>query len=259
VKPRTVYQLPYFERYGAAPGEGTHSAEQFADGDELARALDLDRGKLDAYALRSHLKAYLAHKAKRFAGEIVPLRAEPSEAADESPDGDLAADELADLPAFDEQNGFLSPGNVSHLHDGAAVALVVAESVWRDLGTKPALAISASASRGIVSGRGSIAASAAVAALPPCVRSSAALYETSEASAAEALGLCHDLELGDELLNVEGGAIARGHPGGASGAVIVTRLYALLLRHYRSEFPKRAIAVQSALGGQATAVAFEVA
>jgi acetyl-CoA C-acetyltransferase len=261
IKPRTVYQLPRFEGPSAIEevnGEGTLEARASA---LLATELQLTRDTLDAYALRTHIKAFLAHEAKRFVGEIVPLKLSADEMRDESLDGDLSIDDLTDLAPYDCEEGRMTSGNTSRPHDGAAFAVVVSEKVWRELGLKPALKVAASLARGVEPAREAFAPIDTLRALGQKLNGSAppklALVETSETSAAQAIALRDVLGLEDDALNPDGGAIARGHAGGASGAVLVARLFTRMVRQRKADSPKQGIAVQGARGGLGVAALFE--
>jgi acetyl-CoA acetyltransferase len=226
----------------------------------LARDRAHSRDDLDAYALRSHLKAHLAHQSKQFTGEIVPLKRVAEEGRDESPDGDLEADDLADFAAFDDGDGLISPGNVSHRHDGAAMTVIVSEAMWASLGKPRALRLSASAVRAVAPTREALAPVEAMRQLleRADVPVASHLIEMSESSAAQALALLEAFRISDDMLNCAGGAIARGHPGGAASAVLVARLFSSLVRRPKPDAPKHGIAVQGADGGLGVAATFDV-
>lgn len=260
-KPRAVHQTPQFLGLDDAADPAGGLPAGIAASEVLARALKLGRQALDAYALRTHIKAFLAHEAKRFVGEIVALRVAAEEARDESLNGDLTADDLADMAPFHEPHGVITPGNVSMVHDGAAAVVVVSEPVWKRLGQPAALRIVAGVAVGVTPDRDARAPIDAIKALQKRSQSvnlsDVRLVEMSEASAAQAIALRDALGLDDDELNPDGGAIARGAPLGASGALIVTRLFTRMVRQRKAGSPRFGIAVQGARGGLGQAVLFE--
>ena len=265
-KPRTVYQTPHFESLTAAFDGNGDATPHVGAGETLARELQLTRETLDAYALKSHIRACMAHDAKRFLKEIVALRTAAEETRDESLDDDLEVDELAELATFID-GGRLTTGNTAMPHDGAAFAVLVAESVWRDLGRKPALCLTAGVTAAVAADREASAPIAALKKLAERIegrngRSTLdrfGLIELGETSAAQAIAVRDQLGIDEERLNPDGGAVARGLPLGAAGAVGVVRLFTRMARARGSDSARRGIAVQGSRGGQATAAAFEAA
>ena len=259
-KPRTVYQTPRFDNQHAAYDLTGEADPHIAAAELLASELQLSREALDAYALRSHIRAYLAHEAKRFLGEIVPLRMSAEEARDESLDGDLTADDLAEFPPFTE-GGRSAPGNTALPHDGAAFAVLVSETIWRELGEIPGLRLKASVACGVVPGREASAPVEALRKLGERVNGSGlrafGQFELGETSAAQAIAVRDQLGLEDEQLNPDGGALARGLPIGASGAISIARLFTRMARRRGKEFVRQGIVVQGCKGGIGVAAAFE--
>jgi acetyl-CoA C-acetyltransferase len=259
-KPKSLYQLPQF--IGLEPGMLTTSEDpdSFEASEALARRLGISRAAQDEYALKSRLKAVQAREERRFVGEIVPIRANAEEARDQSAVDADAEDLQSQLP-FVSDTGTITPGNASAYHDGAAFAVIVSEPVWRDLGSPPALRLVASASQGVSANEAVAAPIAAMRKLYKRLngfdRSSLRTVETSESSAAQALALMAELKLDPSLVNPDGGAVARGHPFGASGAVIVTRLFTRLARQRKGDKPGCGVAVQGATGGLGLAALFE--
>jgi acetyl-CoA C-acetyltransferase len=259
-KPRTIYQTPRFDNQNAAYDQTGDADPHIAAAELLAGELQLTRDALDAYALRSHIRAYLAHEAKRFLGEIVPLRLSAEETRDESLDGDLTADDLADIAPFVEGDR-TSAGNTALPHDGAAFAILVSEKIWRELGEIPGLRLKASVACGVVPGREASAPVEALRKLGERVNGHGlrafGQFELGETSAAQAIAVRDQLGLEDELLNPDGGALARGMPIGASGAIAVTRLFSRMARNRTKDFVRQGIAVQGCKGGLGVAAAFE--
>jgi acetyl-CoA C-acetyltransferase len=204
--------------------------------ERTAEQLGLSRADLDAYALESQRRAVEAQKAGAFDAEIVPVavpgrKAETVVRADEGPRADTSAESLARLaPAF-RADGLVTAGNASTLSDGAAMLVVASEERARTLGKRPMARIVASATSGLdprdlfLAPIGAVRSALARAGL---TADQIDLYEINEAFAAQMLGCLRGLELDPSKVNIHGGAIALGHPLGASGArILVTLLHAL--------------------------------
>jgi len=258
-KPRTLYQLPRFTSFEPGPAEDGGVPPLVEATEALASRLGISRAQQDAYALRTHLKAEVARTSKRFTGEIVPLRANPEEARDQSavePD----FKDLAQLAPYQQPDGTLTPGNTSAMHDGAAMTVVVSDKVWAELGKPRALRLVAHAIRGVSPEEEAYAPIEAAKTLKQRLngfkRSDIGIVELSESSAAQAIALMQSLELDEDLLNQDGGAIARGHPLGAAGAVLVARLFTRMARAEEKR-PKLGVAALGAQGGMGLAAMFE--
>jgi acetyl-CoA C-acetyltransferase len=260
-KPRGVHQTPRFIGLSEPQSDQSESPLAVENGEALAERLKVSRIAQDEYALRSHMKASRAQDERRFLREIVALKTTAEESRDQSatlPD----ADDLADMASF-VPDGTLSPGNVSALHDGAAFLVIVSATVWECLGRPPALTLGASASIGVAPDEEIEAPIVAfrqlVARSKRLSPNDLKLVEMSEQSAIQAIALRTTLRIADEALNPDGGAIARGHPLGAAGAVLVVRLFTRMVR-MRDEFsPRQGVAVLGASGGQGVAALFNAA
>jgi acetyl-CoA C-acetyltransferase len=228
--------------------------------EKLALRLGITRAEQDAWTLASHRMAAEAREARRFVGEIVPLRTTTEEARDQSavaPD----ADDLADLEPIAGENGTLTTGNISALHDGGAFVVAVSEAEWERRGRPPALRPVVNAALGVEPGEEAEAPLAAVRKLYGRLngldRSAISLFELSEASAVQAIELGRQLGLDGVKINPDGGAIVRGHPFGASGAVLVTRLFSRLVRSEEAHGARYGVAALGANGGLGLAALFE--
>ncbi len=213
----------------------------------------ITRVKQDAFALRSHQRAIAAIDSGRFAEEILPVpvpqpggfvppvrnAAGMTPAAqkkgdpilvttDERPRRDTTMESLARLkPAFAKEGGTVTAGNSSGLNDGAAALLVMSADKARELNLKPVARIVASASAGVpprVMGYGPIPATKKALQRAGLTIKDIGLVELNEAFAVQSLAVVEDLNLDPEIVNVNGGAIALGHPLGCSGARILTTL-----------------------------------
>jgi len=202
----------------------------------LAAQYRITRTEQDAFACRSQHHAVLAMQAGVFTGEIVPVtvaskKGEQIMDADEGPRPDTSIDKLAGLaPAF-AASGTVTAGNASTINDGAAAVLLMSETRARELGLTPMARIVAAASTGVdpkVMGIGPVSAIERVLAQSKVTLADVNLIELNEAFAAQSLAVCRALDLNTERVNVHGGAIALGHPVGASGArILVTLLHSM--------------------------------
>jgi 3-oxoadipyl-CoA thiolase len=193
----------------------------------------LTREKQDAFALESQRRALAAIDSGRFAEEIVPVvipqpKGEPLRVAvDEHPRRDTSPEGLAKLkPAF-RSGGSVTAGNSSGLNDGAAALLLMSRERAAALGVKPLVRVLASAAAGVeprVMGLGPVPATRKALARAGLQLDQIGLVELNEAFAVQALAVMEDLGLRHEITNVNGGAIALGHPLGCSGARVLTTL-----------------------------------
>ena len=194
---------------------------------------DISRAKQDAFALESHRRAIAAMDAGKFAEEILPVpvpvrKGDPLlVTTDERPRRDSSLEALARLrPAF-RKNGTVTAGNSSGLNDGAAAVLIMSEAKAGELGLKPLARVVASAAAGVpprTMGLGPVPASRKALARAGLEINQIGLIELNEAFAVQSLAVMQELGLRHEITNVNGGAIALGHPLGCSGARILTTL-----------------------------------
>lgn len=210
--------------------------------ERVARHYDIAREDQDAFALYSHKKAVAAQAGGRFADEIVPVPvtlATPTEkagkprveervfAADEGPRGDTSAEALAKLkPAF-HANGTVTAGNASQTSDGAAACVLMEAGRARELGIKPRARLVAYTATGCLPeemGIGPIYAIPKVLKMAGLRLEDIDLIELNEAFAAQALAVIRTVGLDPEKVNVNGGAIALGHPLGCTGAKLTATL-----------------------------------
>lgn len=212
---------------------GTESMGETAE--NIARERPhLTREKQDAFALRSHQRAIAAIDSGRFKEEILPVlipqKKGDSKVAetDERPRRDTSMESLAKLkPAFAKEGGTVTAGNSSGLNDGAAALLLMSAERAKSLGLKPLARVVASASAGVpprVMGLGPVPATKKTLERAGLQIKDIGLVELNEAFAVQSLAVMEDLELDPEIVNVNGGAIAIGHPLGCSGARLMTTL-----------------------------------
>jgi acetyl-CoA acyltransferase len=202
--------------------------------EELAHTYDISREKQDRFALGSHKKAVAAMDEKRFREEIVPVTVEGRKGdtvveADEGPRRDTTLEKLAKLrPAFKE-GGSVTAGNSSSLNDGAAAVMVVSRDYAEAHGLEPMAKIRSVGVAGVpprVMGIGPVPATRKALDRAGISLDDVGLIELNEAFAAQALAVLFEwgMDPDDQRLNPNGGAIALGHPLGASGARILTTL-----------------------------------
>jgi acetyl-CoA acetyltransferase family protein len=194
----------------------------------------LTREKQDAFAVRSHQRALAAIDSGRYAEEILPVpipqkKGEPVlVATDERPRRDTTMESLAKLnPAFAKEGGTVTAGNSSGLNDGAAALLVMSAEKAKKLGYKPLARIVSSAAVGVsprVMGLGPVPATKKALERAGLKMKDIGLVELNEAFAVQSLAVLEDLGVDLEIVNINGGAIAIGHPLGCSGARLVTTL-----------------------------------
>lgn len=230
-------------------------------GEECAKKYAFTREAQDEFAMESYKRARAAIEAKVFEKEIVPVELASKKGTisitqDEEPFSvDLA--KLKDLrPAFDK-NGTVTAGNASSINDGAALLMLTDLETARKEGLKPIAKIVAQASH---AGEPTWFTTAPIACIEKVLKranlttSDIDLYEINEAFAVVPMAAIHDLKLPSDRVNVYGGAVALGHPIGASGArVLVTLLTAL-----REKSKKRGLATLCIGGGEASAVIVEL-
>jgi 3-oxoadipyl-CoA thiolase len=205
----------------------------------------ITRQMQDEFAVRSHRYAIAAIDSGKFAGEILPVtilqrKGDPKVVdTDERPRRDTTLESLSKLkPAFRKEGGTVTAGNSSGLNDGAAALLVMSAEKAQLLGMKPMARILSSAAAGVAPrtmGLGPVPAVQKALFRAGLTLVDIRLIELNEAFAIQSLAVIEDLHLDQELVNVNGGAIALGHPLGCSGARILTTLLHEMKRRAPSE------------------------
>jgi len=209
----------------------------------------ITREEQDAFALRSHERALAAQAAGKFDEEIVSL---PQLMKDEGPRGDTSREALAKLrPAF-HARGTVTAGNASQMSDGAAAALVVSADTARAWGLQPMARLVSFAVAGIapeIMGLGPVPAIPKALQMANLKLDDIGVIELNEAFAVQALGVIREAGLDPEKVNVNGGAIALGHPLGCTGA----KLTATILREMRRGGHRYGMVTMCIGGGQGAA------
>jgi acetyl-CoA acetyltransferase family protein len=201
--------------------------------ERVAQKYEVSREDQDSFALRSHQRAVEAQKSGRLAEEIVSVhvpqrKGEAIElSSDEGPRSDTSLDALAKLkPAFSDQ-GSVTAGNSSPLNDGATAIVLMSESKAKERGMRPLARLVAAAPAGVhpdYMGIGPVPSSLKALEKAGLQPTDMGLVELNEAFASQSLACIRLLDLDEERVNVNGGAIALGHPLGSSGARLVSTL-----------------------------------
>ncbi|GAC1397124.1 MAG: thiolase family protein [Ktedonobacteraceae bacterium] len=203
--------------------------------ENVAERYGISREEQDAYALRSQQKAVAAQQSGRFAVEIMPVPLPQKKgkeatvvALDEHPRADTTLEKLAALkPVFRKEDGSVTAGNSAGINDGASALVLMSRSQAQRLGLRPRARIVASAVAGVdpaYMGLGPIFATRKVLQRAGLSINDMDLIELNEAFASQTIECARELEIDMEKLNVNGGAIALGHPLGCSGARVMTTL-----------------------------------
>jgi len=261
-------------RYGLRLGQGqledylwtslldTHcGCTMAATAENCASKYGISREEQDRYAIRSQQLADAAWKAGRFADEVVPVEIKSRKgvelfAADDHMRPDSTMEGLAKLPAAFNKNGCVTAGNASGIVDGAAAILVASDAAVKSRGLKPLGRLTHWATVGVdpsLMGMGPAPATRKVLAKAGLTLKDLDLIEVNEAFAAQYLAVEKDLGLDRDRVNVNGGAIALGHPLGMTG----TRLLLTLLLELRRRGLKRGLAAACIGGGQGIAAIVE--
>ena len=230
--------------------------------ENIAKQYGITRQEQDDLALASQQKAAAARAAGRFKDEIVPVLIPQRKGdplvfdADEFIKADASAESLAKLrPAFDKE-GTVTAGNASGINDGAAAVMLMSAEKAAELGLKPMATVRAAASAGVdpsIMGMGPVPAVQKILARTGWTIDDLDLIEANEAFAAQALGVARELKWDLNKVNVNGGAIALGHPIGASGCrVLVTLLHEMVRCDAR-----KGVATLCIGGGMGVALAVE--
>ena len=256
--------------YNIAQTHGDYYTSMGLTAEMVAQDYGITRDEQDAFALSSHAKAIAALDNGRFKAQIAPIQVEEVYVdermkkqkrttivdTDEGPRRDTSMEALAKLKPVFAQGGTVTAGNSSQTSDGAAFVLVASERMVRELGVEPLGRMVSYATRGVeprIMGIGPVAA-------VPLALNKAGLritdleqIELNEAFAAQSLAVIRQLDLNPEIVNLNGGAIALGHPLGCSGA----KLSLQLLHEMRERKQRYGLVTACVGGGQGVAGIFE--
>jgi len=230
--------------------------------ENVAAKYGVTRADQDAFALASQQKTEAAQKAGKFKDEILPLEIPQRKGAplvfdmDEYPKHGSTLEALAELRAAFDKNGTVTAGNASGINDGAAAVIMMSAKKARELGLKPLATIRAYSSAGVdpkLMGMGPVPASQLCLKKAGWGVADLDLMEINEAFAAQAIAVNREMQWDTNKVNVNGGAIAIGHPIGASGCrILVTLLHEMIRRDAKKGFASLCIG-----GGMGVALAVE--
>ncbi|MDW7615561.1 thiolase family protein [Peribacillus simplex] len=250
----SMSNVPYIvkNRWGGKFGNVTMEDALLADGlicslgnehmgitaERLAEIYGIRREEQDQFAYQSHKKAWKAMEEGRFEREIIPLKIKDRKGLqifnhDEGVREDIHLSQLASLSAVFKNEGTITAGNACPMNDGAAAVLLMSKQQAEKEGLKPLLKIKAFASAGVepgVMGIGPVPATRKALEKAGLSLEDIGLIELNEAFAAQALAVIKELDLNPDIVNVNGGAIALGHPVGATGAKLTVTLMHEMLR-----------------------------
>lgn len=272
-------QAPYLlekERWGAKMGHGKTVDTMIQDGlwcafndyhmgitaENIAQEYGISRAEQDEFAASSQQKAEKALAADRFQDEIVPVEIPKRKGdpeilnKDEYPRKGVTAEGLANLRTAFKKDGSVTAGNSSGINDGAAAFVIMSKKKADELNLEPLVTIKGYASAGVkpsVMGLGPVPATEKAMAKAGMNINQLDLIEANEAFAAQSLAVMEDLNLNSEIVNVNGGAIALGHPIGASGA----RILVTLVHEMKKRDSKTGLATLCIGGGQGAATIIE--
>lgn len=258
--------LPNAELLAEAPGAYITMG---LTAENVAKQFQVSRAEQDAFALRSHQRAVAAIAAGRFKHEIVPVTVRKTSYsdgsthtsevvfdADEGPRADTSLEALAQLKPVFHASGSVTAGNSSQMSDGAAATVLMHERMMNELGIQPMGRLLGFAVAGVapeMMGIGPVAAIPKVLKQVDLTLNDIGLIELNEAFAAQSLAVIRELGLNQDLVNVNGGAIALGHPLGCTGA----KLTATLLHEMQRRSIRYGIVSMCVGGGMGAAGVFE--
>ncbi|MBX5010569.1 thiolase family protein [Rhizobium lentis] len=261
-RPKASGALPRFYGRARFSPEAVGDPEMGVAAENVARAFGISRQRQDEFALRSHRLAVAAAEAGLFRPEIVEIATGHGLVErDECPRPTTSMEALANLKPVFQADGSVTAGNACPVNDGACLVLVMSRGMARRLGIEKGLAFIDSAAAGVdpkLLGIGPVASTGKLLKRQPELSlSEADAIEFNEAFASQVLASLDQLGISADAVNKEGGAIALGHPFGASGAILVSRLYSQLVRGDRWSPAATGLALIGIGGGIGLTALFE--
>ncbi|MEB3046021.1 thiolase family protein [Rhizobium mulingense] len=261
-RPKVHGALPRFYGRARFSPDAIGDPEMGVAAENVARAFAITRQRQDEFALRSHRLAVKAAEAGLFQSETIEISTGHGVVErDECPRPATSMEALANLKPVFLADGSVTAGNACPLNDGACLVLVLSRGMARSLGIGKGLAFIDSAAAGVdpnLLGIGPVASTRKLLERQPGFSlSEVDAIEFNEAFAAQVLASLDQLDIATDRVNRDGGAIALGHPFGASGAVLVTRLYSQLVREDGSPSGATALAMIGIGGGIGLTALFE--
>jgi acetyl-CoA acyltransferase len=234
-KPVPDYQL-------AKEGKADYYWNMGLTAEEVAKEFNVSREDQDVFAYESHQKALKALEENRFKDQIVPITVEETfldknekratrsyvVATDEGPRAETSKEKLAKLRPVFADRGSVTAGNASQMSDGAAFVLIMSESMVKELGLEPIARLAGYAATGVpprIMGIGPVKAVPKALKIAGIDQNQLELIELNEAFASQSLAVIRELDLDPNRVNVNGGAIALGHPLGCTGAKLSVQLF----------------------------------
>lgn len=227
-KPQTLMGIPQLYTRAHFTPSTYGDPDMGIAAENVARKYGISREEQDQYALKSHQKAVHAQQSGQFQQEIVPLLVEGEWVhTDECPRVNTSLDKLRKLPPIFEEKGTVTAGNACPINDGAALLLMMSREKCRQLKLKPILRVVDAQAAGVdpnYLGMGPVPAVHKVLHRQQLTITDLDIVEFNEAFASQVLASLNELRIPQEKVNLGGGALAIGHPYGASGAILMTRL-----------------------------------
>ncbi|MEK4192681.1 thiolase family protein [Paenibacillus sp. FSL L8-0323] len=229
-KPQTLMGVPQLYTRAHFTPSSYGDPDMGIAAENVARKYGISREEQDQYALKSHQKAVHAQQSDRFQQEIVPLQVEGQWVnTDECPRANTSLDKLQKLPPIFEEKGTVTAGNACPINDGAALLLMMSREKCQQLKLTPILRVVDAQAAGVdpnYLGMGPVPAVQKVLKRQKLTVADLDIVEFNEAFASQVLASLNELQIPQEKVNLGGGALAIGHPYGASGAILMTRLCA---------------------------------
>ncbi|MEK5177663.1 thiolase family protein [Paenibacillus odorifer] len=229
-KPQTLMGVPQLYTRAHFTPSSYGDPDMGIAAENVARKYGISREEQDQYALKSHQKAVYAQQSDRFRQEIVPLQVEGQwVSTDECPRANTSLDKLQKLPPIFEEKGTVTAGNACPINDGAALLLMMSREKCQQLKLTPILRVVDAQAAGVdpnYLGMGPVPAVQKVLKRQKLTVADLDIVEFNEAFASQVLASLNELQIPQEKVNLGGGALAIGHPYGASGAILMTRLCA---------------------------------
>lgn len=233
-KPQTLMGVPQMYTRAHFTPSAYGDPDMGIAAENVARKYGISREEQDLYSLKSHQKAVHSQQSGRFQQEIVPLQVGGKWInTDECPRANTSLDKLRNLPPIFQEQGTITAGNACPLNDGAALLLIMSREKCQMLKLKPILRVVDAQAAGVdpnYLGIGPIPAVQKVLKRQQLTVADLDIVEFNEAFASQVLASLKELQIPQDKVNTGGGALALGHPYGASGAILMTRLCAEMLR-----------------------------
>ncbi|GAB6989746.1 thiolase family protein [Paenibacillus pini] len=233
-KPHTLMGIPQLYTRAHFTPSSYGDPEMVIAAENVAARYSISREQQDRYALESHRKAVQSQQSGRFEQEIIPIQVNDEwMSADECPRSNTSLDKLQQLSPIFMDQGTVTAGNACPLNDGAALVLMMSREKCDELQLKPILRIVDAQAAGVdpnYLGMGPVPAVQKILQRQQLSIADVDIVEFNEAFASQVLASLKELQIPREKVNLGGGALAIGHPYGASGAILMTRLCAEMIR-----------------------------